>query len=185
VKGFPADHAFLISGLIELHAVSPDGGWLDWAVELQAALDANFWDASQSGYVMKAGLGKDPLLVIREDYDGAEPSPNHVAAENLQRLAMLVDEPAYAKRAEALLRTGSLMLESRSFAVPVLLSALDVHERGIVKFDIPASDDETFHALDHAYLPRSVFRRTREKFAVVCEGVTCRPLVTEEFTSRR
>ena len=185
VKGFPADHAFLISGLIELHAVLPEGGWLDWAVELQSALDANFWDASQSGYVMKAGLGKDPLLVIREDYDGAEPSPNHVAAENLQRLAMLVDEPAYAKRAEALLRTGSLMLESRSFAVPVLLSALDVHERGIVKFDIPASDDETFHALDHAYLPRSVFRRAREKFAVVCEGVTCRPLVTEEFTSRR
>ena len=185
VKGFPADHAFLISGLIELHAVSPDGGWLDWAVELQSALDADFWDASQSGYVMRAGPGKDPLLVIREDYDGAEPSPNHVAAENLQRLAMLVDEPGYAKRAEALLRTGSLMIETRAFAVPVLLSALDNHERGITKFDIPRSEEETFRSLVTCYLPRAVFRRTDNGFAVVCEGVTCRPLMAGEFTSRR
>src|SRR5690606_31743435 len=33
VEGFPADHAFLISGLIELHGVRPQGGWLDWAAE--------------------------------------------------------------------------------------------------------------------------------------------------------
>jgi len=96
-----------------------------------------------------------------------------------------VDEPAYAKRAEALLRTGSLMLETRSFAVPVLLAALDTHERGIAKFDVPRAEEATFRSLAGVYLPRAVFRRTDSGFAVVCEGVTCRPLVTEEFTSRK
>ena len=91
VKAFPADYAFLISGLIELHAVSPAAGWLEWAGALQQKLDAGFWDAAQSGYVMRPELAGETLMVIREDYDGAEPSPNHLAAENLLKLAVLLD----------------------------------------------------------------------------------------------
>ncbi|HVJ46016.1 MAG TPA: thioredoxin domain-containing protein, partial [Luteolibacter sp.] len=122
VEGFPADHAFLISGLIELHGVRPKGGWLDWAAELQWVMDRKFWDSEHAGYVMRAGLGGETLLAIREDYDGAEPSPNHVAAENLLKLAELLDVSEYErcrKGAEALLRTGSRVLETRPFAAPV------------------------------------------------------------------
>ncbi|RPJ33162.1 MAG: thioredoxin domain-containing protein, partial [Verrucomicrobiaceae bacterium] len=91
-EAFPADYVFLISGLIELHAVRPDGGWLEWATELQRKLDASFWDDARAGYVMRPGLSGETLMVIREDYDGAEPSPNHLAAENLLKLAVLLDE---------------------------------------------------------------------------------------------
>ncbi len=175
VKGFPSDYVFLISGLIELHAISPGAGWLAWALELQKKLDEEFWDVSQAGYVMRSELAGETLLVIREDYDGAEPSPNHLAAENLLKLAILADYPAYAKRAEALLRAGSRVLETQSFAAPLLLAALDLHERGVMKFEVPESPPaDVLEALRSQYFPRGVYLRGAGREVTVCEGFACR-----------
>ena len=173
--GFPADYVFLIGGLIELHAVRPEAGWLDWARELQQKLDADFWDAARAGYVMRSGLAGEALLVIREDYDGAEPSPNHLAAENLLKLAVLLDEPAYAVRAEALLRAGSRGLETQVFAAPLLLAALDLHERGVMKFQVAGNAaPAVVEKLRASYFPRAVFTAGGGADVTVCEGVTCR-----------
>lgn len=175
VKGFPADYAFLISGLIELHAVSPAAGWLDWAQQLQQKFDADFWDAAQAGYVMRSELAGATLMVIREDYDGAEPSPNHLAAENLLKLAALLDSPDHATRAEALLRAGSRVLETQSFSAPLLLAALDLHERGIMKFQVPATPPAAVALkLRTSYFPRAVYAPTDGNEVTLCEGVTCR-----------
>lgn len=176
VKGFPADYAFLISGLIELHAVCPAAGWLDWAEQLQQKLDAGFWDAAQAGYVMRSELAGATLMVIREDYDGAEPSPNHLAAENLLKLAALLDSPDHAMRAEALLRAGSRVLETQSFAAPLLLAALDLHERGVMKFQVARSAPaDVLGKLRDSYFPRAVFTAGAEgDEVIVCEGLTCR-----------
>jgi hypothetical protein len=176
VKGFPADYVFLISGLIELHAVCPAAGWLDWAEQLQQKLDAGFWDAGQAGYVMRSELAGATLMVIREDYDGAEPSPNHLAAENLLKLAALLDSPDHATRAEALLRAGSRVLETQSFAAPLLLAALDLHERGVMKFQVARSAPaDILGKLRDSYFPRAVFIAGAEgDEVIVCEGLTCR-----------
>jgi uncharacterized protein YyaL (SSP411 family) len=175
VEGFPADYVFLISGLIELHAISPDAGWLVWAIELQEKLDEGFWDVAQAGYVMRSELAGETLLVIREDYDGAEPSPNHLAAENLLKLAILADLPTYAKRAEALLRAGSRVLETQSFAAPLLLAALDLHERGVMKFEVPDSPRaDVLELLRIQYFPRGVYVRGVGREVTVCEGFVCR-----------
>ena len=174
-EAFPADYVFLISGLIELHAVSPESGWLDWARELQQKLDADFWDAAKSGYVMRSEIAGNSLLVIREDYDGAEPSPNHLAAENLLKLAVLLDAPEYGVRAEALLRAGSRMIETQSFAAPLLLAALDLHERGVMKFQVsPGAEPGLLETLRRSYFPRAVFTNGGGNEVIVCEGVTCR-----------
>ncbi len=175
VRAFPADYVFLISGLIELHATSPAAGWLDWAQELQQVLDVGFWDAARSGYVMRSELAGETLMVIREDYDGAEPSPNHLAAENLLKLATLLDLPDYAKRAEALLRAGSRVLETQPFAAPLLLAALDLHDRGVMKFQMPDSPSaESLEKLRATYFPRAVYAPGVGREVVLCEGVTCR-----------
>ncbi len=174
-EGFPADYVFLISGLIELNAVRPDGGWLDWAAQLQQQLDAGFWDDSKSGYVMRPGLAGGTLMVIREDYDGAEPSPNHLAAENLLKLAVLLDHPQHAARAEELLLAGARMLENQAFACPLLLAALDLHERGVMKFQIPADADAgVMEKLRQLHFPRAVFVPGAGNDVIVCEGVSCR-----------
>lgn len=173
--GFPADYVFLVSGLIELHAADPDGGWLEWAVELQAALDAACWDAGRAGYVTKSEVAGETLLVIREDYDGAEPSPNHLAAVNLLKLATLCDVDDYARRAEALLRAGSVTLERQPFAAPVLVAALDLHERGVAKFQVPRNSGTALPAqLRTLYQPRAVFAPGDGNEIILCENGTCR-----------
>ena len=55
--GFAADHAFLISGLIEMHGADGDPAWLAWARELQSALDEGHWDESRAGYVIRTEVG--------------------------------------------------------------------------------------------------------------------------------
>jgi uncharacterized protein YyaL (SSP411 family) len=174
-KAFPADYAFLIAGLIDLHAVDPSGGWLDWAVELQAVMDRETWSEEKIGYVMSSEMNGATLLTIREDYDGAEPSPNHVAALNLLRLAVLTDTEAFAKRAESLLRTGAGTLEKQVFAAPVLLAAHDLHHRGVQHFQLPASGyTETLARLTATHRPRAVFTPHDGDKILLCEGMTCR-----------
>lgn len=178
--GFASDHAFLISGLIEMHGATGDGSWLDWARELQAALDSRYWDESRAGYVIRTELGGESLLVIREDYDGAEPAANHVAAENLLKLAALLDEPGYATRAEAILRAGAKTLETQPFAAPVLLGALDLHLRGVVKVELRGElDPGLAEALRRAWIPCAVWTRSPgDGDVVVCRNQVCLPPVS-------
>ncbi len=175
VTAFPADYAFVISGLIELHSIFPDEDWLEWAVTLQSKMDKAFWDDAQAGYVMRSSLAGKSLLVIREDYDGAEPAPNHLAAENLLKLAALRDEDAYAEKAEILLQAGVRNLEQHSFAAPLLLAAYDLKDRGVMKFQVPALIDAgTLERMTRSYFPRAVFTAGAGKNVIVCEGMTCR-----------
>jgi uncharacterized protein len=158
--------------------MAPDGGWLGWALELQQAFDDQCWEPAMSGYVMRPSLGGETLLVIREDYDGAEPSPNHVAADNLLRLAVLADHEAFAKRAEALLRAGASTAEAQPFAAPELLAALDLFERGVVKYQVPAAAEaSSLSKLHSTYQPRAVITAGQGREIIVCEGMTCRVAV--------
>ena len=174
-QGFPADYAFLIAGLIDLHAVDPSGGWLDWAVELQSVMDRETWSEEKIGYVMSSEMNGETLLTIREDYDGAEPSPNHVAALNLLKLAALTDAEAFAKRAESLLRAGAGTLAKQVFAAPVLLAAHDLHNRSVQHFQLPETGyAETLARLTGTHRTRAVFTPHDGDKILLCEGMTCR-----------
>ncbi len=179
VGAFPADYACLVSGLIELHASFPDEAWLTWAGDLQGTMDDAFWSEAHAGYVMRPSLAGDALMTIRDDYDGAEPSPNHLAAENLLKLAALLEEPHHATRAETLLRAGASMLERQAFACPLLLAALDLHERGVMHFKIPAGAASAMLAKIHSrFLPRSVFSAGEADEVILCDDMTCRRVLT-------
>ena len=172
IEAFPADHAALIDGLIELHA-GGGGGWLDWAVELQDAMDGAHWSAERLGYVMRPSLAWRELMSIREDYDGAEPSPNHLAAVNLLKLEALTGRADFGVRAEALLRAGSLLMEKHGFQVPVLLGALDLRLRGVGKFSV--GDAAEAEPLWRSYQPRAVHERVEGRDIILCERDLCRP----------
>ncbi len=117
------DYVFLIQGLLELAQADPNGDWLVWAEELQAQLDDQLWDDAWEGYVMRPQLDGRALATLRNDYDGAEPSPNHVAILNLQQLAEMTGKDAYRERAQQLIHAGARSLK-QTFAVPVLITAL-------------------------------------------------------------
>lgn len=185
--GFPADYAFLIFGLIELNAVDPQGGWLEWALEIQASMDIHTWNEQRIGYVMSTEMAGQTLLTIREDYDGAEPSPNHIAALNLLKLSALTagvgiresanspESEKFQKRAESLLRAGAAILETQVFSAPVLLAAHDLQDRSVSHFQIPETGyAATLARLSETHRPRAVFDSHHGDKILLCEGMTCK-----------
>jgi len=125
VAGFAEDYAFLIAGLLDLYEADFDTAHLAWALELQAKMDALFFDAEHGGYFSTSGADKTVLVRMREDYDGAEPSPGSIATLNLLRLAQLTNDDTLRQRAERTLSAASQQLAQLPSAAPQMLCALD------------------------------------------------------------
>ena len=143
VGGFCDDYAFLIAGLLDLYEADFDTGWLAWALELQARQDALFGDAD-GGYFSVAEKAPNILLRMKEDYDGAEPSPNSVAAFNLLKLAQITDRPELRERAEKTLAVFAEQMTKAPSAVPQMLCALDAslaNPRQVVIAGKPDAED--------------------------------------------
>jgi uncharacterized protein len=178
-KAFPADYAHLIAALIEVHGLDADPAWLQWAGQLQSTLDATFWDDAHGGYVIATSIGKEKLITLREDYDGAEPAPNHVAAENLLKLALLLENPAHQDRARALLQAGAPAVMRQPYATPCYLGVLDLLERGVIKIEVGENISPTLRdALHQTFLPCAIWlHQPASDQVIICISDRCLPPV--------
>jgi uncharacterized protein YyaL (SSP411 family) len=118
IDGYAEDYACLIFGVLELFQASGDPQWLSWARELQSRQDELFWDGQSGGWFSTTGSDPSVLVRMKEDYDGAEPSPTSVAAMNLLTLAHLIGERAYTDRATEAIASFGGRLEEQGRAVP-------------------------------------------------------------------
>ena len=125
-RGNSPDYAFLIQGLISLFEVSFESEWLLWARELQAVLDRDFWAEEQGAYLTAAA--QESGLITRKAFlnDGALPSPNSVAYQNLLRLSQLFLEPALDDKSALVFEAHGNLTERMPFAVPALLLGLQL-----------------------------------------------------------
>jgi uncharacterized protein YyaL (SSP411 family) len=124
IDGMVEDYAFLIQGLIDLYKASFDIKWLTWAVRLQEQQDALFWDSRRGGYFATRADASHILVRMKDDYDGAEPSPNSVAAMNLLRLWQMTDRKDWRDKADATFAASTDRLRQQGEAVPQLVAAL-------------------------------------------------------------
>jgi len=118
------DYAFLTAGLLSLYTASGDPAWLERAVDLTVTQNALFWDDQQGSFFDTSGRDKSVLLRMKERYDGAEPSGNAVAAENLLRLAAITGKAEWRAKAEAIFHSSAPWLERQPSVMPYMVSAL-------------------------------------------------------------
>ncbi len=86
------DHALLASAMLTLFSRTGDLRWFREARRLADDLVRLFADEERGGF-FQTGIDVDPLVVRpKELYDNAVPSGNSVAAEVLQRLALLTGD---------------------------------------------------------------------------------------------
>lgn len=125
-EGFAEDYACVVQGLLDLYEAGFELRWLQWAVELQATMDRIFWDEQGGGYFNSRADDASIVLRLKEDYDGAEPTPGSLAALNLLRLAALTGDDDGARRERALRTIAGLrpQWERAPHALPQLLCAL-------------------------------------------------------------
>jgi len=126
IPGFAEDYAYLIQGLLDLHEAGFDIRWLQWAVKLQARMDELFWDAERGGYFNSRA--DDPTVIVRlkEDYDGAEPAPNSVAAVNLIRLDWMLGLTGAREKALKTIDATRPQWSRLPQALPQMLCAMEL-----------------------------------------------------------
>ena len=122
-EGQLTDHAFLVSGLLDLYEATGIARWLKSAASLTEEQIARFYDRAQGGFFDTPGDDASIIVRMKERNDGAEPSGNSVACRNLIRLAHMLDRPEWMKLAEETVAQFSGMLALQPIALPYLASA--------------------------------------------------------------
>jgi uncharacterized protein YyaL (SSP411 family) len=125
IPAFLSDYALLAQALLDLYEAQFDLAHLELAIRLTRRQIELFEDPAEGGF-FSADAG-DSTLVLRakEDYDGAEPSGNSVAAMNLLRLAQITNDPLFRESAEKALAAFSLRLSQAAQAMPQMLAACE------------------------------------------------------------
>jgi uncharacterized protein len=121
-SGYLETYAFLIQGLLHLYRATLDITWIRRALELQSEQDKKLWDEENGAYFMSQA-SSDLVVRTKNEYDGAEPSGNSVAAINLLELASLTGDDSYADRAERTVNAVLASVQQYPFAMPLLMVA--------------------------------------------------------------
>jgi uncharacterized protein YyaL (SSP411 family) len=158
-----------------------------------------FHDPKNGGFFQSGG--DDSLLLrLKEDYDGAEPSGNSVAALALLKLGKITDRREFTDAAVGTLELFASNLSEQPQSVPSLITALDflLHEPNrlvIAGRPETGAADVLLGAAHRVYQPNKVilgnigpvesFARTLPAgdgvTAFVCSGTFCHP-PTQEAT---
>jgi uncharacterized protein YyaL (SSP411 family) len=158
IPAFGDDYAFVIKALIELYESTFDASYLSSALDYNARFLSHFWDDQHGGFFTVPDTEKTFLVRRKEIYDGAAPSCNSIALENLVRLAHLTGDTASEERGSELSRCFAKTVQQSPSAYSGFLAALDiaigpVHD--VVIFgnrDAPDTQDMINALWDH-YLP--------------------------------
>ena len=128
IGGFLDDYAFLIRGLLDLYQADFDPGHLEFAIALAQRMCSLFEDQERGGFFTTAIGATDPraLLRMKDDYDGAEPAGNSVAALALLRIERLTGLRAMGDAGRNTLRAFGERLRAQPFALPEMLCAVDL-----------------------------------------------------------
>ena len=124
VPGFLEDYALLAQGLLDLYEAQFDIAHLEAAARLTEKQMELFEDR-ENGAFFGAAANRDLIVQVKEDYDGAEPSGNSVAAMNLLRLARMTNRAAFRESADRLLAAFAPRLAAAPVALPQMLAACE------------------------------------------------------------
>ncbi len=127
VGAFLADYAFLIRGLLELHDSTGESRWLVEALSLADEQEQRLGDPA-GGYFVAAASDELPFR-SKEIFDGALPSGNGIAVQNLLRLAEVSGDRQWLERAHESIGSFSALLEQRPEAVKTLLVGSHRYQR--------------------------------------------------------
>jgi uncharacterized protein len=166
VHGFLEDYAYLANALVSLYEATFDDAWLRWADQLAGAMIEEFADEANTGFfdtsVNHSGLITRP----KEFVDNAQPSGNSMAAELLQRLAILTGNADYRRRAIEILERYGTVAAQQPNGFGHLLSAYDFAMSTPVEVAIIGDPDDPAtialtKTVHHAYLPSKVVALAR------------------------
>ncbi len=126
VNAYLEDYAFLVHGLLNLHDAAKDKKWLDEARALTDTMIQYHGDKKAGGYYFTANDHEKLFARSKDQYDGAQPSGNSVAARNLVRLWIKTGEERYKTEAERTFKAFAGTLKTQTSGLCTMAEALNM-----------------------------------------------------------
>jgi hypothetical protein len=127
LNGYLEDYAYLIDALLTVHEIDFDGRWIHEASELTRQMVELFWDDDSERFYDTGHDHEALILRPRDIMDNATPAGSSAAADVLQRMAAVVGEPDYARKATTSLRSVRDMIAKVPTAAGHWLGVLDYY----------------------------------------------------------
>ncbi len=124
LNAYVNDYAFLVDGLLRLHAATGDKRWLDAAGELTDKQLELFADEKGGGFYFTSSDHEALLARAKEIVETAVPSGNSVSADNLIRLAVAQNKPDYLPKAAKTILASAAVMQSNPSATPRMAVAV-------------------------------------------------------------
>ncbi len=121
------DYAFFIHGLLCLHDVTGDERWLKEAVALADVMIANHLDKKDGAFYFTSHDHEKLFARAKDQYDGAQPAGNSVAARDLVRLYQKTQNERYLKLAEKTIKALAGPLKDSPTSLTGLAEALGMY----------------------------------------------------------
>ena len=160
IPGFLDDYALFVQALLDLYEAQFDRRHLELAIRLTETQRELFEDR-QHGAFFSAAPDASLVLRVKEDYDGAEPSGNSVAAGNLLRLAQITGRAEFRESVGRLFAAFGSRLSTMPMAIPQMLAACEFQlsePRQIVIAGDPRvpGTQALLHAVHARFLPNRI-----------------------------
>jgi uncharacterized protein YyaL (SSP411 family) len=206
IPGFLDDYAFFTRALLDLYETQFDLGDLELAIQLTERQMELFEDQEHGAFFSSPDGNTELLIRMKDDYDGAEPSGNSIAALNLLRLHRITGRKDFLESAQRTLQAFAGKMTSQPFGVPLMMCALDLSlapaQQIVLAGERGSPDTQAMlREISSRFQPHSVVlladSRSRETLArwneavrgmqtingktaaYVCENFTCQLPVTE------
>ena len=190
IPGFLDDYAAFVQGLLDLYEARFNPEDLKLAGKLATRMVDLFEDHEAGGFFSTSGNDPNLVMRIKDDYDGAEPSGNALAALDLLRLASITGNTAFRESAERALQAFAGKMSDQPAGLPQMLVAWEwASGKPAEVIFAGEQDDPGLKAMHSAvlrrFLPHRVLAMSQDtptRFSAVeglataylCENFTCR-----------
>jgi hypothetical protein len=181
IDAFLDDYAALILAALDLYETRFHPRFLNIAVTLATCLAVRFEDHTHGAFFSSSDAHSGLVLRMKEDYDGAEPSGNSLAAEALLRLAAATGRDAYRDLAERTFSAFSSRINQQPVTIPRMLCALMHHLAPQSELQLHGEAQPLLDEFHRHFRPfTSVAWRQRDgaSTAALCRDFVCLPPVS-------
>lgn len=161
ISAFLDDYAYFVWALLEAYEATFKPEYLELAKDLTSDLIENFWDERNGGFFFTSSHSEQLLVRKKEAYDGAMPSGNSVASQNLVKLARYLGNSQLEEKAVNTLRAFSGIIPRTPSSFSMMLTTLEFTEGKsyeiVIAGDPNKSDTQQFlEAIRVQYIPNKV-----------------------------
>lgn len=179
IEGFLDDYAALAQACVDVFEATFDSAHLAFGKTLALSMLELFEDKQNGGFYSTAGDSDELVLRLKEDYDGAEPAGNSVAAGALLRLAEYSGLEPLKEAAEDTLAAFASRINQQGVTIPRMLCAVLESQAPKSEVKFTGAAQPLIQEFRKHFRPFTTVHwdKSGEATAMVCEDFVCQPPV--------